>query len=137
MSAKHRVFILVVIASSSLMLFAGCKGDNRYETELEAIWACKGWEKSAKQVKRQKVREINYTRLEDGKEAIHPYYVDQFGEEYPMPKIIFYRKPDGQWGSKEVSPYLFRMEPRLCIPQEESRQILGVINKDVVIRFRF
>jgi hypothetical protein len=127
----------IAIASSCLMLLVGCKGENRYETELEAIWACKRWEKAARNVKRQKVRDINYTRYEKGKVIIDTYYVDQFGEEYPMPMLTFFETPDGKWVSREVSPYLFRMEPRLCIPQEESRQILGVMNEDVVARFRF
>jgi len=129
--------MLVALASASLLLWAGCKANNRYETELEATWACERWEKDAKTVERIKTREIDYTRTENGKEVVYPYYVDQFGEEYPMPTYTYYEKPDGKFASKRVSPYLFRKEPRGCIAQEKSRQILGVMNENVITRFRY
>jgi hypothetical protein len=133
-----RTILLTFLACASLASCASRKTEKKYETYLEATWACEKWEQAAKTVKRQRLGEKLFSVTEGEKFVIRPFYIDQFGDSFPMPKATLTLDKSKKWKMvEETSPYTYRLEPRECIPQERARQVIGAMKNKVIIRFRF
>lgn len=134
-----RTILLTSLACASLASCASRKTEKKYETYLEATWACEKWEQAAKTVKRQRLGEKMFSVTEGEKIVIRPFYIDQFGDSFPMPKsTLTLDKITKRYELvEEESPYAYRLEPRECIPQEGARQVIGAMKNKVIIRFRF
>jgi len=89
-------------------------------------------------VKRQRLGEKMFSVTEGEKIVIRPFYIDQFGDSFPMPKSTLTLGKSKKWKLvEEESPYSYRLEPRECIPQEGARQVIGAMKNKVIMRFRF